>query len=180
MKININGKNINITEGMRTYLETKLRYFEKFLDVKDNETQEKVESVITASVSMRKNIQKLEIFFRYDNKEVKVKIEGPDFYINVNKAMDILKNKVGKLHSLKAKKSRESIKPTIKEEDTELPFKIVKKKVFNLMSMTVKEASLEMFALGYSSYIFKNSELDDSICLLYLRDDNDLGLIVTT
>lgn len=179
MKININGKNVEITDGMRDHLEKKLKYFEKFLDVKDDESEEKDEATITASVSTRKNIQKLEIFFRYDNKEVKVKVEGSDFYINVNKAMDILKNKVGKLHSLKAKKSRDSIKAKIKEEDVALPFQVVRRKMFVLTPMTVEEASLEMFALGYSSYIFKNTELDNAICLLYLRDDNDLGLIIT-
>jgi len=171
MKINMNGKNVEITEGMRNYLEKKLNYFSKFL---------KEDDVITVSVSTRKNVQKLEIFFKYDNQEVKVKMENADFYINVNKAMDVLKNKVGKLHSMKAKKSRESIKEEFMEEEfVEEKSEIVKRKQFELKPMTEEEALLQIYLLGHHSYIFKNANREDKICLLYKRDDNEYGIIET-
>lgn len=171
MKINMNGKNVEITDGMRNYLEKKLNYFSKFL---------KEDDVITVSVSTRKNVQKLEIFFKYDNQEVKVKMENADFYINVNKAMDVLKNKVGKLHSMKAKKSRESIKEEFMEEEfIEENSEIVKRKQFELKPMTEEEALLQIYLLGHHSYIFKNADREDKICLLYKRDDNEYGIIET-
>lgn len=171
MKINMNGKNVEITDGMRNYLEKKLNYFSKFL---------KEDDVITVSVSTRKNVQKLEIFFKYDNQEVKVKLENADFYINVNKAMDVLKNKVGKLHSMKTKKSRESIKEEFMEEEfIEENSEIVKRKQFELKPMTEEEALLQIYLLGHHSYIFKNADREDKICLLYKRDDDEYGIIET-
>ena len=173
MKIKVNGKNIEITDGMRSYLEKKLNYFNKFLD--EN-------SVVIASVSTRKNLQKIEIFFIYQNEEIKATVQDLDFYANVNKAIDILKNKVSKVHSLKTKKNRQNVKGSFIDEIEEIEStepSIVKRKNFQLKPMTEEEAILQMYLLGHPTYIFKNADKNEKICLLYRRDDENLGIIET-
>ena len=170
MRIQLNGKNVNVTDGMRNHLEKKLSYFSKFL---------KEDDVVVASVSTRKNVQKLEVYFKYDGKDVKVKTEGHDFYAIVNQAMDVLKNKVGKIHSLKVKKSRETIKEELipEEEVEEQEGKIVRRKTFALKPMTEEDALLQMYLLGHSTFLFRNADDHDRVCMLYKGEDGDYGVI---
>ena len=68
--IDINGKNIEITKGMRDHLEKKLSYFEKFIG----------DAPVKVSVSVRKNLEKIETFFKYKGHEVKSTVHNKDFY----------------------------------------------------------------------------------------------------
>lgn len=93
--------------------------------------------------------------------------------------MDVLKNKVGKIHSLKVKKSRETIKEELipEEEVEEQEGKIVRRKTFALKPMTEEDALLQMYLLGHSTFLFRNADDHDRVCMLYKRDDGDYGLI---
>ena len=53
---------------------------------------------------------------------------------------------------------------------------IVREKKFTLKPMTVNEAIEEMELLGHSFYVFLEAK-SNSVQILYLRNDGDLGLI---
>ena len=66
--------------------------------------------------------------------------------------------------------------PEIEDEQEEL--KVVKKKKFELVPMTVDEAIVQMELLTHSFYVFLNIE-SDTVNVVYKRDDNDYGVLET-
>ena len=55
---------------------------------------------------------------------------------------------------------------------------LVKNKSVDLQPMIVDDAIMQMEMLDHKFYVFKNAE-DGKICVVYLRDDGDYGLIET-
>lgn len=107
MNVKINGKNIDITTSMKDYLKGKLTYFDKFMEE---------DTPINVSVSKRNTHIKIEAYLQYNKKDVKAKVEEEDFYVAVDKMMDILKNSVSKLHRQIKDKNRHSIKAEHKKQ----------------------------------------------------------------
>ncbi len=56
---------------------------------------------------------------------------------------------------------------------------IAKNKKVDLRPMEVDDAIMQMEMLDHKFYVFLNSE-NNKICIIYLRDDGDYGLIETT
>jgi len=55
---------------------------------------------------------------------------------------------------------------------------LVKNKSVDLQPMIVDDAIMQMEMLDHKFYVFKNAE-NDKICVVYLRDDGNYGLIET-
>ncbi len=55
---------------------------------------------------------------------------------------------------------------------------LVKNKSVDLQPMIVDDAIMQMEMLDHKFYVFKNAE-NNKICVVYLRDDGDYGLIET-
>lgn len=107
MNVKVNGKNMEITTSMKEYLEGKLIYFDKFMED---------DTPVNISVSKRNALIKIEAYLQYNRKNVKAKVEEDDFYVAVDKIMDILKNSVSKLHRQAKDKNRNSIKAEHKKQ----------------------------------------------------------------
>lgn len=107
MNVKVNGKNMEITTSMKEYLEGKLIYFDKFMED---------DTPVNISVSKRNALIKIEAYLQYNRKDVKAKVEEDDFYVAVDKMMDILKNSVSKLHRQAKDKNRNSIKAEHKKQ----------------------------------------------------------------
>lgn len=107
MNVKVNGKNMEITTSMKEYLEGKLVYFDKFMED---------DTPVNISVSKRNALIKIEAYLQYNRKDVKAKVEEDDFYVAVDKMMDILKNSVSKLHRQAKDKNRNSIKAEHKKQ----------------------------------------------------------------
>jgi putative sigma-54 modulation protein len=178
MNIRINGKNIKITAAMKESVEQKLQVLDKFIG------DENVSVIVTS----RKRDQLVSVRFVYDSKFVEVTKNGEEFYCLVDEIVDILKVKLEKLHSQKVKRQIDQEKALqalgssfFDDEDSEDEYQpvIAKYKKFVLKPMFEAEAIYQMEALGHTSYIFKNANKDDVICMVYRRSDGKYGLIET-
>ena len=107
MNIKINGKNIEITNAMETYLKKRMKYFDKFL---------KEDTPVTFSVSKRGNNIKIEVYLQYFKKDVKARIEGGDFYQTTDKLVDIMKSNISDLHKKMTDRNKKTIKDHYKKE----------------------------------------------------------------
>lgn len=107
MNIRINGKNIEITNAMETYLKKRMKYFDKFL---------KEDTPVTFSVSKRGNNVKIEVYLQYFKKDVKARIEGEDFYQTTDKLVDIMKSNISDLHKKMTDRNKKTIKDHYKKE----------------------------------------------------------------
>ena len=178
MNIRINGKNIKITPGMKEAVHTKLQVLNKFIGDED----------VSVIVTSRKKDQVVSIRFVYDSKFVEVTKNGEEFYCLIDEIVDVLKVKLEKLHSQKVKRQVDQEKALqalgssfFDDEDSEEEYTpvVAKYKKFVLKPMFESEAIYQMEALGHNSYIFKNADKDDVICMVYKRSDGKYGLIET-
>lgn len=174
MKVNIIGKhNLKITEAMETTAKSKVEFLNKYL---------KEDTQVTLTVSIDKNIHKIEILFPYQNQIVKNEISTNDFYEGIDKLIPVLKNNMSKMHDIKISKNKKKIgldQSLINDVENleEIKGKIIKRKNFSMKPMLEEEAILQMKLLGHASFMFINADADFTMCLLYQRKDGNFGLI---
>lgn len=63
------------------------------------------------------------------------------------------------------------------EDEAEEEFKIVRNKRFSIKPMSPEEAILQMNLLGHEFFVFKNTDSDDAISVVYKRRHGGYGLI---
>ena len=169
--IKIIGKNLEITKSMKEYTLDKFKVLDKF--------QDKIRDLrLTVEVVKKEHI--VTAILVYSNKTITVKEKTLNFYETIDNVVDVLDNKISKVHkkNITNKRGRTSLCKELVDntliEDTKVS-KITKRKQFQLKPMTEDEAILEMESLGHSSFLFINEKFET--CLLYKRKDGFYGLI---
>lgn len=169
------------TEGMKSVAHEKFSTLEKFL--------KEDEPVKIAIESTKKDFIKVKVqVVLKDNCRLRAESEGNDFYIVINDLKDSLKEQVirhKEKHSRKEKTSkfRKEVNSAMLSMANEellqeyLP-KVVKTKHFVLEPITQVMAVNEMEKLGHEQFVFKNLDLDNKICMIYKRFDEDYSMIV--
>lgn len=108
-----------------------------------------------------------------DNKHIRAEVSATDFYV----AVDELRNKVNSL----VRKHRNKVvnKPmALPKEYAFEANEIVKTKQVVLESISVEQAIKEAEQLGHAWFVFKNSEENDAVCIVYRRFEGDFGLMM--
>ena len=78
---------------------------------------------------------------------------------------------------------RGAIVPEVPEEfdiHEEREFDIVRTKRFAVKPMSPEEAILQMNLLGHSFFVFRNTDDDNAICVVYTRNSGGYGIIETS
>lgn len=173
MIIKSNGLNLKITEGMQSAIKSKLETLDKFLN--DN-----IEVLV--KVTQMKLEVKVVIMVIYNGKLIKVTERDEDFYVALDKSVDVFKNQIKKQHTLKVKKENDQSK-TIRtyfnddfEEYNDEPH-ITKRKSIELQPLTEKEAIQEMESLGHNAFVFFNADSQGCVSMVYKRNDGNYGIL---
>lgn len=173
MKIRITGRKIDVTEGLKGYIERKMARLDKFFS-------EETEAVVTLSV--QKDNQTTETTIRQNDIVFRAEVTTLDMYSSIDKSLDLLERQIRKQKTRLEKKLKTGdfsvLIPANMEdvEEEEKEFKIVKTKVYKDKPMSSEEAILQMNLLGHAFYIFTNSE-NLRTAVVYKRKDGDYGLI---
>lgn len=127
---------------------------------------------------------KTEIMLDYHGNFIRATEVSDNFYQNIDKVLPKVEGQIRKYRTKFDKMQKNSAfkEQRIFVEDPDeiiATDKIVKEKTFKLRPMTVSEAIEEMNMLGHSFFIFFDIKTQ-SIKVLYLRDDGNLGLIEPT
>lgn len=174
MNLKVTSKEVELTNGMKEALTSKLDFLNKF--VKEN-------SPVQVKVSVDKGVHKISILFPYHNELVKLEVETADYYASVDLLVDKLKNQMSKLHDIKIDRKKKDNLSTmlLSEQQAEKKVsnvgQIVKRKSFAMKPMSEEEAILQMELLGHQTFMFANADLDFLICMIYKRKDNTYGII---
>jgi len=170
MKVNVSGKNLNVTQALKDYAEKKVGRLERFFDAD-------VEAQVTLSVEKERHI--VEVTMPINGILLRGETETNDMYSSIDLVVDKLEKQIEKY---KTKISR-SVKKTPfkynavdqKAIEAEEP-KVVKVKRFALKPMDVEEAIMQMELLGHDFFVFSNAETDQ-VNVVYKRRDGNYGLI---
>ncbi len=175
MKINIRGKNVDVTPALEERVHKKLSKMNKFFD--DN-----AEIQVVLSVTREEHV--IEVTVNYNSLIFRCEEATGDMYASIDQVVDKLEKQAKKY---KTKTSRRHRKPGIRkineqmstlqadEEDSDEP-RIVRTKQFILKPMSVEEAVMQMDMLSHNFFVFNNSDTD-TFSVVYRRKDGNFGLI---
>lgn len=172
MKTRIVGKNLEITEALKGVVEKKVSKLEKYFS-------ESVSSTITLSVE--KNLQKVEVLIPFNSVMLRAEEKDGDMYAAIDLVIDKLEGQIRKQKTKLLRRQHDNslrfsnIKD-YEDYNEEGEPKIVKTKRFDIKPMSTEEAVLQMELLGHDFFVFTNGNTEE-VNVVYKRKDGNYGLI---
>ena len=180
MKFIIRGKNIDVTEAIKSYIENKLGRLDKYLENPYNITA-------TVNVTVKGNKQIVEVTIPTKKIILRGEESNEDLYASIDLVSDKLERQIRKNKTKLNDKYYDEIF-NCKEEDFKFDYIeplhedvkeekiIVKRKEIETKPMNEEEAVLQMELIGHEFYIFKNAD-NGKTSVVYKRKDNNYGII---
>lgn len=184
MLIDVKGRNIEVTDALRNYVDKKLHKLEKYF----HEIRE-----ATVRLSVSRGMHMVEVTLEGDGVLLRgEERRGTDMYGSIDQVVDKLEIRVkkfkGRLYGKTTEegpKEKEAIKDQLREEafgaeaEEEEAFgapSVVRTKRFAMKPMTPDEAAQQMELLHHTFFVFRNSQTND-VNVVYKREDGNYGLI---
>jgi len=176
MKLEIRGKNIEVTEALKDYATKRLSKLEKYID--DLRT-----AMVTMSIEGEKH--KVEVTIPLNGIILRGEESREDMYTAIDMVEEKLEKQIEKYKTKLYKSYRgaglkqavaEEIKKQLEVKDTTENFRIVRTKRFALKPMHEEEAIMQMNLLGHAFFVFFNDQTDE-VNVVYKRKDGNYGLI---
>ena len=171
MKFIISGKNITVSQGLRTAVEDKLGKLERYF-TPDTE--------VIVTLSVEKERQKIEFTIPVKGNIIRSEQVSNDMYVSIDLVEEVIerqlrkyKNKIVDKQQAAANFQKEYIDKDYEEEDE---VKIIRTKKFGIKPMYPEDACVQMELLGHNFFVFYNAETDQ-VNVVYKRKGNTYGLI---
>lgn len=171
MNFTITGKNIEVTEGLRSAIQEKIGKLDKYFSS---------ETVAIVTLSVEKERQKIEVTIPVKGNIIRAEEVSNDMYVSIDLVEEIIerqlrkyKNKLVDAKQAAAEFSKNYIE---KDYDDEPDVKIVRSKKFGIKPMNPEEACVQMELLQHNFYVFLNSDTEE-VNVVYKRKNNTYGLI---
>lgn len=172
MRYTITGRNIDVTEGLKSAVYEKIGKLEKFF-APDTEAQVKL--------SVEKDRQKIEVTIPVKGSIIRAEQTSSDMYVSIDLVEEIIERQLKKYKNKIIDRqqsggdffNQEFLEKDYDEDDS---VKIVRTKKFDVKPMDPEEACIQMELLGHSFFVFYNSETNQ-VNVVYKRKGNTYGLI---
>ena len=171
MKFIISGKNMDITEALRSAVEDKLSKLEKYFT---SETE------VHVTLSVEKDRQKIEVTIPVKGNIIRSEQVSNDMYVSIDLVEEIIerqlkkyKNKIIDKHQSAGNFKQEFIE---KEYVDDEEIQIVRSKKFDIKPMYPEDACIQMELLGHNFYVFVNAETDQ-VNVVYKRKGSTYGIM---
>lgn len=175
MRYIISGKNIDVTEGLKSAIYEKIGKLEKYFNP---------ETEIHVTLSVEKDRQKIEVTIPMKGNIVRAEQVSSDMYASIDLVEEVIERQLKKYKNklIDMKQSAANFNPSffeeraidLNEDEEEINIKRVKR--FAMKPMDAEEACVQMELLGHSFYVFRNAETDE-VNVVYKRKGNSYGLI---
>ncbi|MCR5421126.1 MAG: ribosome-associated translation inhibitor RaiA [Lachnospiraceae bacterium] len=171
MKFVIVGKNIDLTEGLKSAVEDKIGKLERYF-TPDTE--------VHVTLSVEKDRQKIEVTIPVKGSIIRSEQVSNDMYVSIDLVEEIIERQLKKYKNKisDGKYGSGSLKEEFmeKEYDDDDDIKIVRSKRFDIKPMYPEDACVQMELLGHGFYVFCNAETEQ-VNVVYKRKGNTYGLI---
>lgn len=174
MILNVNGRNMQITDSLRAHVEKKAAKLERFFRP-DTEVQVRI-----SQERGGRNIAEVTVALR--GVILRAEETTGDMYASIDNAIDKMVRQIRRHRTKLEKGLRVGAFEPVEEEavpEDDLPeadHKLVRVKRFPVKPMDVEDAIAQMEMLGHNFYLFLNIETE-SACVVYKRQDGDYGLL---
>lgn len=180
MRYIISGKNLDVTDGLRSAVTEKLGKLERYF-TPDTEVQ--------VTLSVEKERQKIEVTIPVKGSLIRSEQTSSDMYVSIDLVEEVIERQLRKYKNKLIARSQghptsfsteNSFKKEFFESEEESPeddeIRIVRTKKFGIKPMYPEDACIQMELLGHSFFVFSNAETDE-VNVVYKRKDGSFGLI---
>lgn len=173
MKLNIRGSKLEVTDAIRSYIESKIAKLDKYFENPDE---------ITANVVVKtRGIDQIaEVTIPIKRAILRAEESNKDLYASIDFSVDKLERQIRKNKTrIKQKPNHDSMDVFIdfEVEEEEIPTAtIVKRKTIDMKPMSEEEAILQMNLVDHEFFVFKNADTDTD-AVVYKRKDGNYGIL---
>ena len=175
MKFIISGKNITVTEGLKTAVQDKLSKLERYF-TPDTE--------VVVTLSVEKERQKIEVTIPVKGNIIRSEHVSNDMYVSIDLVEEVIERQLRKYKNKIVDKQQAAAnfqKAYLdKDYDEDEEVKIIRTKKFGIKPMYPEDACVQMELLGHNFFVFynvfSNSETDE-VNVVYKRKNGTYGLI---
>ena len=175
MELVITGRNMEISDGMREYIEKKAGRLDRYLRGIDEASLELTRE--SAKSADDRHIAQLTV--RVRGTILRAEERSADVFTAFDAVLDKMYRQIIRYKTRRRDKKRvqeEDLMPPIEEYDEEAPRRIVRTKRFQVLPMDEEEAAEQMELLGHDFFLFLNGNTGE-LNVLYRRRNGDYGLI---
>ncbi|MDO5346027.1 MAG: ribosome-associated translation inhibitor RaiA [Lachnospiraceae bacterium] len=171
MKFTISGKNIEVTEGMKSAVTEKLGKLERYFTP---------ETEIIVTMSVEKERQKIEVTIPVKGNIIRSEQVSNDMYVSIDLVEEVIERQLRKYKTKIVERQQEgtNFKKEFLEKEAEPAeeIKIIRTKHFGIKPMYPEDACIQMELLGHNFFVFCNAETEE-VNVVYKRKGNTYGLI---
>jgi putative sigma-54 modulation protein len=171
MRYIISGKNIDVTEGLKSAVYEKIGKLERYF-TPDTE--------IHVTMSVEKERQRIEVTIPMKGTIIRAEQVSNDMYVSIDLVEEIIERQLRKYKNklIEQKQAAVNFNQAFIDDDyaEDDSIKIVKTKKFAIKPMDPEEACIQMELLGHNFFVYRNAETDE-VNVVYKRKGNTYGLI---
>ena len=171
MRITITGRNIDITDGLRSAVEDKLSKLEKYFTP---------DTDVFVTLSVEKERQKIEVTIPVKGNIIRSEQVSNDMYVSIDLVEEVIERQLKKYKNKLVSKQQNaaSFREEFieKEVSTDDEIQIIRTKRFGMKPMYPEDACVQMELLGHNFFVFRNAETEE-VNVVYKRKGNTYGLI---
>ncbi len=173
MNIKITGRNIDVTDAIKDYVEKRLERLEKF---EGNNTD------VNVVCSVEREDQIVEMQVSHDGDFIRIEEKNPDLYASIDLAIDkverqMRKGKEKRNDRNKQESLKEKIMGMFSGKEADEVGEITKTKTYEIKPITVEDAKLKLEEKEDMFMAFVNAD-NNQVNVIYQRGDGTFGIVV--
>ncbi len=185
MKLVIQGKNIEITDSIREYVNQKIDKAVTHYQALTTEVDVNLSIARNPRINSK---QTAEVTIYVNGSVVRAEESSESLYASIDLVADKIARNLRKYKEKRSEKQRIPVKPVealsdqpiipdlLKDREPELPSQVVRTKYFAMQPMTPQEALEQLELIDHDFYMFLNSETGE-INVVYERNHGGYGVI---
>lgn len=173
MRYIISGKNIDVTEGLKTAVYEKIGKLERYFTP---------ETEIHVTLSVEKERQKIEVTIPVKGNIIRGEQVSTDMYVSIDLVEEVIERQLRKYKNKLIQQKQASInfnQAFVDDVDDDYEgeeINIIRTKRFAMKPMDAEEACIQMDLLGHNFFVFRNADTEE-VNVVYKRKGNTFGLI---
>lgn len=178
MDLTIKGKNVEVTDRLREYVERKIGKLDRYLPT----ISEAWVELSTEGAKAAQDRQVCQVTVRSNGTILRAEERSDDIFTSIDTVLDKMYRQIARYKGKRKNRWRgaasapEPLPLELAEEAEEEPSAIVRVKRFPITPMHADEAVEQMELLGHDFFVFYNAD-EGEINVLYRRKDGDYGVL---
>jgi putative sigma-54 modulation protein len=178
MELMIKGKNVEVTDRLRDYVEKKIGKLDRYLP---SITEAWVE-LSTEGARAAQDRQVCQVTVRSNGTILRAEERSDDMFTSIDTVLDKMYRQIARYKGKRKNRWRgagmaaEPLPLELEEEPEEESSSIVRVKTFAMTPMHPDEAVEQMELLGHDFFVFFNAD-EGQVNVIYRRKDGDYGLL---